>query len=1280
MQLRMTLTLVSILSVRRLGCSGQRRNVFHNLLESLSHKKSIVRYVHLLYWFIGINFLVPAIFAQSTTTSLRGVITDPTGAPVPSASVVIEDSDIGFHIEGKSDTVGRYFFQQLKPGEYVITVRAPGFAPQSLHATLLVAQPATADAQLSLGATETSINVSAATQTLNTTDATIGNAIPNEVIQDLPSYGRNPATLLALQPGVLFIGENTSSSESRNGVVSGARSDQTNLTLDGIDNNNQVYPSAFSGVLYTPIDSTEEFRVTTSNANVDSGRSSGGQVSLVTKAGTNSIHGTVYEYNRNTLGVANDWFNKQSQLASGKPNLPPKLVQNVYGAAVGGPLRKGTLFLFGNYEGQRIFSNTVVQRTVPTDSFSAGNLSYRTAGGVTTLTPAQFASMDSKCSSTGTCPSGPGVNPNVLKLFNTYPKSNSTVGGDGLNTGTYIFTSPAPNIQNVYVGRLDFNPNDINHLYVRGSLQSMSDRGAEFFPGQGPSSTSTDDSRGIAVNYTKTISSRAINNLRYGFIRQSYGTTGAGNGDYVSFNGLSLPESSTRSSGAVVPMHNLLDDFSYTGGKHTLQLGVNYRRFTFESSTDGLSYNSAIGTYTWLRGAGYVGSGGSFDPTVFGFPAPANSTTYNTAVTQLAGLVDKQVNALNYTISKNGTTGVSLADGVSVQHAFHANQFEYYIADTWQPRRNLTIIAGIRHSIAQTPYEINGQQVSAYVLSDPKEGLHQWFVNRGVNAALGQSVQPELTFGPSGQARGGKPFFPMSWGNVAPRLSIAFAPYTSDSGFLHTIFGDSGKSSIRAGVGIYYDNFGEGLIANYSKGGSYSLNSTQSNAAYVLTADTSPRYTGLHNLPGLLSSSASSISYPQTPSDDPLGSGFLITSGLDSRIKTPYSEAFDLSWQRQLSGGFTLEADYVGRLGRHLLESIDLAQPSDLTDGGGMDYYTAATMLTKYANAGATNVPAIPYFEDLFANAKTPTMSATQNIYTSIWRGAAGNETAALYDLDVYCQPGCAHGRKLQYWPSQYSSLFVKSSVGVSSYNAGQFILRHPMKNNVSFDVSYTYSKSLDLGSDTETNSSLFSVVRDSWDPHKNYGVSDFDTRHLLTGDWVLKIPTGKNEHFLANHGVLVDKLVGGWTFTGIARLSSGLPFMIMNGTGWTTNWEIASTMIQTAPITIRKHINSNGVPQVFDNPTTALKAMRNPYPGEAEQRNHYRGDGYFDVDAGLHKVLTFRERYRLDVAAEAYNVSNSARFDPESIDRVSTDSQVGVYGSMLVSPRRFQFSGRFSF
>ncbi len=141
--------------------------------------------------------------------------------------------------------------------------------------------------------------------------------------------------------------------DSRSGSVSGARADQTNLTLDGLDNNNQVTPTAFSGAMRTSLDATEEFRVTTSNANSDTGRSSGGQINLVTRSGTNVLHGALYDYNRSSIGTANDWFVKSAELASGLPNRPGKENYNVYGASLGGPILKDKIFLFANYEADR---------------------------------------------------------------------------------------------------------------------------------------------------------------------------------------------------------------------------------------------------------------------------------------------------------------------------------------------------------------------------------------------------------------------------------------------------------------------------------------------------------------------------------------------------------------------------------------------------------------------------------------------------------------------------------------------------------------------------------------------------------------------------------------------------------------------------------------------------------------------------------------------------------------------------------------------------------------
>jgi hypothetical protein len=860
-------------------------------------------------------------------------------------------------------------------------------------------------------------------------------------------------------------------------------------------------------------------------------------------------------------------------------------------------------------------------------------------------------------------------------------------------------------ILNDYITRLDYNPSDKYHFYVRASMQNDTKGGAEAFPGQGPAYVDTDNSKGISGNFTWSIKDNLINNLRYGYIRQSIATTGSAVGNYTEFRGLSTPNGQLSSGGglyrnnaSVVPTHNVIDDLTWTKGRHTIQFGGNYRGFNYQNTTDANSYNFAIANAYWMVDSGFAGKGGTFDPAAFNLPTvadgtnkavPSFTTNYDFAVSALAGLTNEESDHLNYTLSKDGTTGNILGVGAPVQRSFETHEFEYYVQDSFKIKPNLTITAGLRHTILQTPYETNGQQVQ------PTINIHDWFTTRAAQAAQGNSVQPEISFAPAGQARGKKPFYPMNWGNVAPRFAIAFAPAPEEGTLMNKLFGGAGKSSIRAGFGIYYDHFGQGLVTSYSQHGSFSLSSELTNPSSVLTADTTPRFTGLHNLPGLIPASAraATISYPQTPSNDPTTTGFAITQGLDDRIKTPYSEVFNLSLQRELKGGFTLEADYVGRLGRHLLQQLDLAQPLDLVDSrSGTDYYTAATQLSKEVDAGATTVAPIPYFEDLFPDAAGVDTagdgaignSATQNIYTDLWQYVRGNETAALNSMDEDCYPGCG-GQIGRYWPLQYSSLYVTASDGTSNYNALQMILRHPMKNNIQFDLSYTLSKSLDLGSDTEGNTTgsgyAYGFLIDGFNPRKNYSVSDFDTRHLLTADWVLKLPVGTGQRFLGNSNHLVDAVIGGWDFSGIARVSSGLPFGLNDGDGWSTNWEYEGYQVQTGKVNVKKTTRSDGTPFAFDPAPITGVNMRDPYPGEAGERNFYRGDGYFNVDAGLHKVIKLGEKYSFSLAGEVFNVSNSVRFDVHSIDTGSTDgAQLGAYSTALTQYRRMQFSGRFDF
>lgn len=1243
---------------------------------------------------VSFFFTVP-LSAQQATTSLNGTVTDSSGAMLPGASVSITREDTGQTLKTTVNSRGEYSFQQLNPGTWTVTVSASGFSSQTKVGEILVSKPATIDFKMGVQEATQTVNVTAETATLNTSDASLGDAVGNTTIQSLPMEDRNVPDLLSLQPGVLYLGHNvdagpgTADTDSRTGAVNGVRSDQGNVTMDGLDDNDQRTGDAFTGVLRETLDSVEEFRVTTGLANSDQGRSAGAEINLVTKSGTDSFHGGVYEYNRNTDTAANNWFNKEAQISGGEPNVPGQYIRNTYGTDVGGPIIRKKLFFFGNYEASHTRENEQVSRYAPLSSFKQGNLSYLSNNSPVSLTPSQILSMDPGC---GSCSWGGGDDPNILSLLQTYPTANGLELGDGYNTGSYTFSSPFPQNQNTSIARIDWYPNSHNQLFVRADLQDDTTDGALQFPGQPPSYVLRDNTKGIAVGDTWTVTSNLVNDFRYGYTRQGYVNSGNGCGAYVTLRFFSQPTAESCTTIVHVPVHNFIDNMTWAHGSHTLSYGVDFRIITNFDNTNSDSYGSAAVYNEWLSGGGTIaGTGGSFDPAAYGYPAVDGSfaNNYDIATTLIAGFVPQVSGQYNFKVSADGQSGNTMPEGTYVPLNFLAHEFEYYIQDQWRIRPNLLVTFGIRHALLQPPYETNGQQVQ------PTVDTHQWFLNRAAGAAQGIVNQPDLNFAPSGQARGLPGYWNMQLNNIAPRVAIAYSP-------------DS-KTAIRLGVGMYDQHFGEGIVDSFSKQGSYGLQTSITNPDGQYQISAVPRFTGIGNIPPLQGVSIPSVvPYPYLPPNN-VNTGLALSWGVDNRIKTPYTIAADFSVQRQLPHSFSVEADYVGTFGRHLLQQLDLAEPLDLADPqSGMDYFTAGTQLAKAAYAGQNTVAAIPYWEDMFPYLKTSTMSATQNIYSNLYQGLAlggGNDSFALAVLDAYCLPsegglGCgpyadASGNvTTRYYQRQFSALYAWSSIGTSSYNALEFTLRKVTSSGLNLNVSYTYGNSIDLGSDTERTSGTgsFSQIINSFNPRLNRGHSDFDVRHLITGDAIYQLPFGRGKRYGAGVNEVVNAMVGGWTLSGILRWSSGLPFTVYGPYSYSTNFAFLSAVVQTAPIKMHRHL-VNGLPEAFADPDTLNNGiasgtpLRYPYPGEVGQRNIFRGDGYFEPDASLTKSWKIYHEQNLRFSWEAFNVTNSARFDTNPIssfgglnNAVTTGPAFGVYSSQLVQSRKQQFSLRYDF
>jgi hypothetical protein len=1240
-------------------------------------------------------FIPAALLAQQATTSLNGSVMDSGGAMLPGASITITRQATGQTLHTTANARGEYSFQQLSPGTWTVIVSVAGFADQTKVGELLVSNPATINFQMAVQAISQTVNVSAATTTLNTSDASLGDAVGNKTIESLPMEDRNVPDLLSLQPGVLYLGHSvdagpgTADSDSRTGAVNGVRSDQGNVTMDGLDDNDQRTGDAFIGVLRETLDSVEEFRVTTGLADSDQGRSAGAEINLVTKSGTDQFHGGLYEYNRNTNTAANDWFNKEAELASGEPNVPGQYIRNTYGADVGGPIRKNKLFFFGNYEASHTRENEQVARYAPFASFKQGNLTYLSNNSPVALNPSQIRTMDPGC---GSCNWGGGVDPNIASLLQQYPTANGSALGDGYNIGSYTFSSPYPQNQNTTIGRLDWYPSSRNQLFVRADLQDDTTDGALQFPGQPPSYVLRDNTRGVAVGDTWTITNNLINDFRYGLTRQGYSDSGNGCGAYVTLRFFSQPTAETCTTIIHVPVQNLIDNMSWTRGSHTFSYGADLRIITNFDNTDTNSFGSAAVYNEWLSGGGSIaGTGGAFDPPAYGYPAVDGSfaNNYDIATTLIAGFVPQVSAQYNFSVTANGQSGTTLPEGTYVPLNFFAHEFEYYIQDQWKVRPNLIVTFGIRHVFLQPPYETNGQQVQ------PTIDTHQWFVTRAAEAARGAVDQPDLTFAPSGQARGLQPYWNMQWGNVAPRFALAYSP-------------DS-KTSIRLGVGMYYQHFGQGIVDSFAKQGSFGLQTSITNPDGQYPISSVPRFTGISDIPPLAGVSIPSVvPYPYTPPNN-VNTGLALTWGIDNHIKTPYTISTDLSIQRQLPHDFTVEANYVGTFGRHLLQQLDLAEPLDLVDPqSGMDYFTAGTLLAKAAYADQNTVAAIPYWENMFPYLKTSGMSATQNIYTNVYQGLAlggANDSYALAVLDAYCLPsegglGCgpyadANGNvTTRYYQRQFSSLYAWSSIGTSSYNAFQFTTRKVTSNGLNLNVSYTLANSIDLGSDAERTSGLgsFSHIINSFNPRLNRGHSDFDVRHLVSGDAIYQIPFGRGMRYGGASGRVVNAALGGWMVSGILRWSSGLPFTVYGPYSYPTNFAFLSAVVQTAPIKMHRHL-VNGLPEAFADPDSLNNGiatgspLRYPYPGEAGTRNNFRGDGYFEPDGSLSKSWKTHEQQTLRFSWEVFNLTNSSRFDTNPIssfgglnDSVTSGPSFGVYSSQLVQSRKQQFSLRYDF
>ncbi len=1240
-------------------------------------------FLAVLALFISI-FTIGTIQAQTDVAEITGAINDAQGAAVAGATVTLSNASTGFTRTVQSSNNGIYNFPGIPPGTYTITVERTGFKKSvQTDVQAPIASTTNINFTLEIGdvaetVTVTSNNIDSI---INTQDASIGNTFQPIQIQQLPTDSRNINSLLSLQPGV-----------TREGYVNGGRSDQANITLDGIDVNDQQQGTAFFSVLRATSESVDEFRVTTTNPNADQGRSSGAQISLLTKSGTNEFHGAAFWLPRRTAGSANNFFNNSADIFVERPNID----RDVFGGAIGGPIKKDKLFFFYSYEGWRQKPEVPSIRTVPLASLGQGVLRFEDLNGnIITVSQAEFLNLYQTA----------GQNPLALSVFadaaSRYP-ANDTRAGDGLNTGGFRFNAPTTYEQNTHVLRLDWNINDAQRLFFRGNKQHDVSINPPAFPDT-LQPEDWDHNTGVAIGHLWTISSNKINNFRYGLTRQAFTRGGDSDGENSgSFRFIYTPQLYSYTLSRVTPVQNFTDDFTWIINNHTLGFGGNVRIIRNSRSDTSPSFDNAT-----VNPSFYASSGRNLlGPLAANYDVSTSNLTIQAAVAALIGRYSQYTANYNYDID-----GTLLPVGSVIERDFATEEYDMYIQDSWKIRQNLTLNMGLRYSLSRPVYEQNGYQVR------PEIPLGDYFDRRLEAAANGTSYYETLNFelaGPSNDAPG---FYSLDTNNFQPRISAAWSP-NFKSGFLGNLFGKNSESVFRGGFAITNDYFGQQLavtFTNLSTLGFLTSNTIPANT-HNITSRLGPLFTGfgqqVRNNPAFSGVPPLDNRF-MTPDDGALRIEF----SLDSTLKSPINYSWNATYGRRLPKGFYIEASYVGRKARNLLVQRDIMAPNNLRDpASGTDWYTAAGGIYDHFYSGGTydTIGAIAYFENLFptlgVNLGTVVFgdpntfaNSTQAVAWLNEVGSYGDWTflqALLDDGDIGGNfPGVGTWENFFYQP-QYGAFSAFSTVGKSDYHGGSISIRQRLGNNFLFDFNYTFSKSMDDASGLQTSGAYGSAfVLNAIRQEDSYAVSDFDARHVINANGLWQLPFGKGRKYFSDLNPVADAFLGGWQLGGIFRWNSALPINnLVDISGWATNWQIRSSVVRTRPIQTSPNRGGNGKNANLFSDLEALKSSLRPArPGETGDRNVFRGNPFSQLDMNIGKTFTmpWSENHKLQFRWEVFNVFNKQYldensitsfgfipadpFDPESFPADFTNG-TGEFSDIKGIPRRMQFVLRYSF
>lgn len=1260
----------------------------------MSHSRTVGRLLALVSLIALLTFTMNA-FGQGVQGSIAGTVRDASGAVIPGARVTLTNQGTNTVLTTTTSGEGSYVFTLINNGKYTVTVEKQGFQKATYRdVEVLPAQQYSLAVMMQVGAESQTVEVQAGQDLVNTTSSEVTGSVDQKQVLNLPLLGRNPIELIRTQagtPGILAATRNTT-------TINGGRPGWTQTTQDGINiNDNFIRNNANDFVQNRPTsDTIAEFSIVTNTPGADSvGGTS--QVRLVTPAGTNAFHGSVYDYNRNSALASNSFFNKRTN-----PPLPKnQLNLNQFGGRIGGPVLKDKLFFFGSYEGYRLRQQISNSNIVPiNNNYLQGvfNITQLQNGYGTPKVnvPINILNMINSVYavpgrySQATLPTqNLAINPEIQKTFLSRVKgaslANSNNCGDSINTTCDVFKQTNPQNRDQEVARIDYNLNQ------KHSFEFVAQRYTDWAARTDFDNIDPVTKGNLATNvkmfvgaWRYMISPTLVNEVRIGdntsIVPFKTGRAqdptyfldpGSANNNAPTLTGLGVtsPDFYFMPQGRTVTTRQYMDNATWTKGKHNIAFGGSFNRIAphtynyaglsptvimgFASATVNNAYNLTAKDF---RNAGYVVDG---DKDAQGNTI-RNGFTANTiaAINNYAAFLSGTMTQMSQTFNVKNI-GSGYVAGYPNARRYSYSIWSPYVQDSWKVKSNLTVNAGLKWEYWTPLTEGDGLGLLPVIPS-----------GKGITLK-GAMLDPNAKVGPAST------FWKPDYMQLAPNFGFAWDPFKN------------GKTSIRGGWSLSFVNEDMVTAANNALVGNPGLTGS------VTQINLTSQLTGAPQI-------APPTFTPNRSYLDQLNNYGVSTAAyaIDPHLKTPYAHQFNLEIQREVKWDTAIYARYVGTFGRDLWRGVDYNQQMS---GSNADYVADFVRARSNYFACGGN----PYGTGTCGQALQwiPQHLEAQGMltYSSALTYIATGRPGTLADFWVTNRSTFTSAPNLFLPNPNIYALDALINGAHSNYNALQIEARRPMKNGLGFQVNYTWSKLL---SDAAGNSqSRFEPLLDNARPNLDYGRSEYDLNHVINSNFIYELPFGRGKRFLGGAAGAVDRVIGGWSVSSIVRWQGGNPFSILSGYGTynrtsrSTGNTAYSTLSKSQIKNLLGFYNVNGKlywinPSVINpvngygvgtdgptyTPTYTGQVFYNPESGQTGnfQKLSFNGPGAFDWDFSVAKKTRLTERINTEFRADFFNFTNSAQW--WVADYNINSSTFGRITSTTVSPRIAQLSLRVNF